>query len=76
MTQPLTKSEARAFRARWRRVNVREEEQLRSDSLETKLQQFNTLLAWAQQFGWNDALEKDVIAVRKRWARLRKAYGG
>ncbi len=72
----ITKAEAQAYRERWRLVNAREVEELRSTSLEVKLQQFNTLLAWARQFGWTAALDKDVTTVRNRWARLRKAYRG
>jgi hypothetical protein len=76
MTRPLTKSEARAFRKRWRRVNTREEEEMRSTSLEIKLQQFNTLLDWARQLGWGPALAEGEAEVRERWARLRGASRG
>jgi hypothetical protein len=76
MTRRLTKSEARAFRQRWQRVNAREEEELRSTSLEVKLQQFNTLLGWTHQFGWAAALSEGEADVRQRWARLRKACRG
>ena len=61
---------------RWQRVNAREEEELRSTSLEVKWQQFNTLLAWARQFGWEAALAEGEAEVRQRWARLRKAHRG
>jgi hypothetical protein len=76
MAGPLTKAEARAFRDRWRRVNRREEEELRFTSLEIKLQQFNTLLGWAHEFGWTAALGAGEADVRERWARLRKAHRG
>ena len=46
---PLTKAEAHAFRERWRKVNAREVEELRSTDLDVKWQQFNTLLSWARQ---------------------------
>lgn len=75
MTRPLTKADARAFRERWRLVNAREEEELRSTSMEVKLQQFNTLLRWAHEFGWEEALKEGEAEVRERWIRLRKAYG-
>ena len=74
MTRPLTKAEARAFCERWQRVNAREEEELRSTGLETKWQQFNTLLGWAHQLGWAAALAEGEAQVRQRWARLRKAW--
>ncbi len=76
MTHRLTKAEARAFRERWRRVNAREEEELRSTGLAVKWQQFNTLLAWAHQAGWTAALREGEAEVRERWARLRKACRG
>lgn len=76
MTRQLTKVEASAFRARWQRVNAREEEELRSTPPEVKLQQFNTLLGWAHQLGWAAALGEGEDEVRQRWARLRKAYRG
>lgn len=76
MTRPLTKAQARAFHRRWRRVNAREEEELRCTSLEVKWRQFNTLLRWAHQFGWTAALGEGEDEVRMRWARLRKEYRG
>ena len=76
MTRPLTKTEARAFRERWQRVNAREEEELRCTDLEVRWQQFNTLLRWAHQFGWTASLSEGEAEVRQRWARLRKACRG
>jgi hypothetical protein len=76
MARPLTKAEAQAFRDRWQRVNERKVEELRSTSLEVKWQQFNTLLLWARQFGWEPALAEGEAEVRERWARLRKAHRG
>jgi hypothetical protein len=76
MPRRLTKKKAQAFRERWRRVNAREEEELRSTSLEVRLQQFNTLLAWAHQMGWADVLSEGEDEVRERWARLRRAHRG
>jgi hypothetical protein len=76
MTLPLTKAEGRAFRRRWQLVNAREEEELRSTSLEVKWQQFNALLRWAHRLGWTEALGEGEAEVRERWARLRKGYHG
>lgn len=76
MTRPMTKAEARAFRERWRLVNAREEEELRSASPDLRWQQFLTLLEWAHQFGWTEALSEGEAEVRERWARLRKAHRG
>jgi hypothetical protein len=76
MTKLITKAQARAFRARWQRVNAREEEELRSTDLEVRWRQFNTLLSWAHQLGWAAALGEGEAEVRQRWARLRKACRG
>jgi len=76
MTPRLTKAEARAFRRRWQLVNAREEEELRSTSLEVRWRQFNTLLGWAEQFGWATDLSEGEDEVRQRWARLRRGFRG
>ena|SRR5207248_8521541 len=76
MPPSLTKTEARAFRDRWRRVNAREIEELRSTDLDVRLRQFNTLLAWARRPEWAAALAEGEAEVRERWARLRKALRG
>ncbi len=76
MARPLTKAEARAFRQRWQLVNAQEADELRHISLEVRWRQFNTLLAWAHEFGWTAALAEGEADVRQRWARLRKAHRG
>ncbi|HEX3147286.1 MAG TPA: hypothetical protein VHR66_04340 [Gemmataceae bacterium] len=75
MSRRLSKAEAQAFRTRWRLANEREEQELQSTPLEVKLQQFNTLLAWAHQLGWTTD-PKEEAEVRERWVRLRNAYRG
>jgi hypothetical protein len=76
MTCRVSRAEARAFRERWRRANAREIEELRTLPMEVRLQQFNTMLAWAQQLGWSEALAGGEADVRARWARLRKTCRG
>ncbi len=76
MDKKLSKAEAGAFRERWRLVNSREEQELRSTSPELKWQQFLTLLRWAREFGWTETLSEGEAEVRERWARLRKAHLG
>ncbi|MBI1831418.1 MAG: hypothetical protein HYR84_08210 [Planctomycetes bacterium] len=73
MPSKLTKAQARAFKKRWKLVNEREKEELRTTSIEVKWRQFNTLLRWAQAFDWSFELA-EAAAVRERWMRLRKAY--
>ena len=74
MSKKMSNADASAFRERWRLVNAREEEELRSASPELRWQQFLTLLAWAREFGWKDSLTEGEAEVRERWARLRKAH--
>ena len=76
MHKNLSKAEARAFRERWRLVNLREEGELASTSPELKWRQFLTLLGWAREFGWTESLSEGEAEVRERWARLRKAHLG
>ena len=76
MPATLTKSEAQAFKKRWERVNAREVEEMRSTSIEVKWLQFNTLLRWAYEFGWTEALAEGDAEVRERWMRIRKASRG
>ena len=75
MKRPLDKSEARAYQERWRHVRAHEIAELRSMTLQTRWEQFQTLLVWARQFDWSEALEEGVAEVRERWARIRKAQG-
>jgi hypothetical protein len=70
----MTKAQAHQFRDRWRLVNEREAEELRTTSIDVKWQQFVTLFLWARQFEWPAEREKEVATVRARWARLRKFY--
>lgn len=76
MTHQLTKAEARAFQKRWQLVNAREVEEMRATSIDVKWQQFNTLLRWAYEFGWTEALAEGEAEVRERWNRIRKAFRG
>jgi len=76
MTRLFTSAEARALRRRWQRANSREEEELRSTSLEVRWRQFKTLLGWARQFDWTAVLDEGEDEVRMRWMRLRKEFRG
>lgn len=76
MKKTITKAEARAFHKRWNMVNAEESEELRRTPLARKLQQLNALVAWGEHFGWKDPRPNGSEEVRKRWARLRRAYRG
>ena len=73
MTRRLTRTEARAYRDRWRRVQEREIEELRDMSLNVRWRQFNTLLGWVRWLNLASALAEGETEVRERWARLRRA---
>lgn len=70
----LTSAEAAAFKARWALVNAAEIAELRSTSLEVKLQQLASLMASVEQMGWGPALAAEEEKVRERWHRLRETY--
>jgi hypothetical protein len=71
----LTRSEARAFRARWELVNVAEQREVQSTPLDHKLRQLAALMASADAMGWTDALASEEAEVRDRWNRLRAIFG-
>jgi hypothetical protein len=68
----MTREEAFAFKARYEAVNRVEIEELRSTSIESKLEQLNALMASARQIGWSEKLAEEADQVRERWARLRR----
>jgi hypothetical protein len=75
MRHRMNKSEAVAFARRWKRVNDAERAELRSTPIEHKLRQLASLMASVDQFGWTNELGAEVDKVRRRWQKLRKAYG-
>ena len=74
MDQPLTKAQARNFRARWARVNAAEVVELRRASLAQRFEQLASLMASANMFDWPKGLKQETDQVRARWRRLREAY--
>lgn len=70
----IKKSEAQAFRKRWKIVNTFEKEELCATSMDEKLEQLMVLMNLAKELGWTIALEVEAIAVRDRWNKLRKVY--
>jgi hypothetical protein len=71
----LTRTEAQAWAARWRRVNEAERRELRATSPEQKLRQLAALMLSVDALGWRAALAAEEAEVRDRWNRLRRAYG-
>jgi len=74
--KPLTRKDARAFRARWEMVNAAERAELRMTPLDRKLRQLAALMASVQPLGWTEALAAEEDEVRRRWNRLRAVLNG
>lgn len=70
----ITKSEARAFRRRWKILNDAEREELRITPMDKKLEQLAILVASAKQMGWTHLLAEEENEVRIRWSKLRNSY--
>ena len=71
----ITSDEARAYFARWEMVREFETAELRRTSMDTKLRQLSALMGASRLFGTNPDRDREVHAVRERWARLRRAAG-
>jgi hypothetical protein len=72
----ITSDEARAYFERWDLVRDAETAELRRTSMDTKLQQLESLMASRLIFGPEPDREQGIEVVRERWNRLRKALGG
>ena len=70
----MTKEEAQLFKQRFRAANTVEIVELRSMSIDLKLEQAAALMASARQMGWEEKLVEGEAEVRSRWLRLKKAY--
>ena len=75
MKATMTRLEALEYIARYKLVNKIELAELRSTSIEVKLEQTNALMAAVHQMGWTQALAGEEAEVRERWLRLKRAYG-
>ncbi len=74
MKKRITKSEARAFRKRWKILNDAEREELYITPIDNKLEQLAKLIASAKQMGWIKPLAEEEKEVRIRWNKLRNSY--
>ena len=70
----ISKSEARAFRKRWKIVNAAEKEELCNTPEDEELEQLMILMTSAKELGWTKKLEVEADEVRNRWNELRKVY--
>lgn len=65
----MTKEMAKAWQARWRAVDEREQQELREQSFDEKLRALAFLMASVDLFDMSLLAAEDVVA-RERWARL------
>lgn len=65
----MTKEMAKAWQARWRAVDERQQQELREQSFDEKLRALAFLMASVDIFDMS-SLEAEDIAARERWARL------
>jgi hypothetical protein len=65
----MTKEMAKAWQARWRAVEKRQEEELRKQSFDDKLRKLAFLMASVDLFDMSSLAAEDA-AARERWARL------
>jgi hypothetical protein len=65
----MTKEMAKAWQARWRAVEERQEEELRKQSFDDKLRKLAFLMASVDLFDMSSLAAEDT-AARERWARL------
>jgi hypothetical protein len=73
MKPRLTKAEARAYKARWRKVNEAEIEELRRTPIAVKVRQLGAMMEMARRLPPTEGDEREVAEVRERWNKLRKA---
>ena len=71
----ITKTQARAFRERWKAVNAAEREELRATTVAAKLRQLAALMGSVRTRGWEKPSAAEEAEIRDRWKRLRKAFG-
>lgn len=74
MKNHMTKSEARAFKARWAAVNTAEKEELRATPIEQKAKQLAALMESAAMMGWKDPVASEESVVRERSNELRRIF--
>jgi hypothetical protein len=66
----MLREELLAYQDRWKLVEAREVQELRSATLEHKLQQVAALMASVDAFGWREGLADDQ-PVWELWQKLR-----
>jgi hypothetical protein len=73
---PITSDQAEAYFYRWELVREARADELQRTSMDTKLQQLESLVASRQVFGPEPDREEGISSVRERWRLLRQVLGG
>ncbi len=71
----ITPEQARAYLERWELVREAEAVELQRTPMAMKFRQLVALMASRDAFGEDPQREREIEAVRERWAGLRKALG-
>jgi hypothetical protein len=72
----ISSDDARAYFLRWELVREARADEIQQTSMDTKLQQLESLMASRRVFGAESDREQGISIVRERWQLLRQALGG
>jgi hypothetical protein len=72
----ITPAAARAYVARWKRVDAHIAAERRAMSPQEEFDELARLMQWPQQFGWPDGPPEDDREVWNCWNKLREAHRG
>jgi hypothetical protein len=71
----MDRSQALAWKERWRLVREKEIEEQRAMTIEERLRQLDAMFVLAHELGWDEALAAEEEEVRERWGRLHRLCG-
>lgn len=71
----MDRSQALAWKERWRLVRQRQIEEQRAMTIEERLRQLDAMFVLAHELGWDESLAAEEEGVRERWSRLRRLCG-
>lgn len=72
----ITSKDAHNYLNRWNLVREVEARELRGASMEIKARQLAVLMASRDLFNPDQARDQEIIDVRERWAKIRRALRG
>ncbi|MBL8271558.1 hypothetical protein [Steroidobacter sp.] len=72
----ITPKDARTYLNRWDLVREAEATELRAASMDTKARQLAVLMASRDLFRRDESRDQEIVDVRDRWTRIRRAMSG